>query len=780
VGCEHEFCPKHRHELNGVVERAIQTVGVSFRAMMIHGGAPDSDIPNALIHANVIRNNTPTSANKGWTPKEKDCGRRLGPNRRLLKAPLFCLCYAAIYKADRGTHDPHGIPCVYLGYDDRNSQYKVKEWASGRIYYTADCVFHQTIFPYRANAQYAEKWINEMDAVTPRIPVSADDPAPHSMLTGPRRSMRMHQFLHSGGRRIADIPDVDVGPGGEAAINYIRALYIHTFGPDPENWAEALASEHANEWIRACLEELNSFRQHNVYSLVPRATAKGKKIYKPRPVFKIKVNPPEPGSSNATLDKFKFRQTIAAFTKTMTPGIDYAEKRASTVRWESSLVLFATAVQHDLDITLVDIKTFFLYGELTDTVFMEQPPEWVSDEKPAEEWICKLNRSMYGLPQAPHCAQRKLDGVILANDTFRKSIADDCVYVRGTPTDPTFVAMGTHVDDALSVGTTAGVDALIATMGKEFELSVTRNPAQYTGVQIIRDRERGWLKLHQGAYIENMLEVFGMESSSPADTPMDPGTAKTLQGLELATDDSRDLKVERQYRSLVGMLIWLYKTRPDMLFTINLLARFLRAPTQRHLDLARGRPLRYLRGTTTAGVCFLRTTGTWVLSGQSDAGFADDLATSRSTRGHFFRFGDFGAVSFNCTLERKLCTSTQQAETYALASACRDAEFLRLLSWDLGFEQSEASQVDVDNEGAYQQSTKQINHATAKHFRVAQHFIRWMSNRCQVKVVKVHTSVNGADMFTKALPADSFRRHRSLVMGPQSAPDSVQCNPVRG
>ena len=83
---------------------------------------------------------------------------------------------------------------------------------------------------------------------------------------------------------------------------------------------------------------------------------------------------------------------------------------------------------------------------------MEQPPEWVGDEKPAEEWICKLNRSMYGLPQAPNCAQRKLDGVILANDTFRKSIADDCVYVRGTPTEPTFVAMGTHVDDALSVG----------------------------------------------------------------------------------------------------------------------------------------------------------------------------------------------------------------------------------------------------------------------------------------------------------------------------------------
>ena len=170
------------------------------------------------------------------------------------------------------------------------------------------------------------------------------------------------------------------------------------FGPDPDNWSQALTSRYADEWILACLEEKNSFQQHGVYTLVPRSAAEGKRIYKPRPVFKIKINPPDAKNVHPTIDKFKFRLTIAAFAKTMSQGVDFEEKRASTVRWEATLLLVSMAVQHDYDLCLVDIKTFFLYGDLTDNVFMEQPLEWESEDYPASDWICKLNKSMYGLP----------------------------------------------------------------------------------------------------------------------------------------------------------------------------------------------------------------------------------------------------------------------------------------------------------------------------------------------------------------------------------------------
>ena len=92
----------------------------------------------------------------------------------------------------------------------------------------------------------------------------------------------------------------------------------------------------------------------------------------------------------------------------MVMGLDFDEKRASTVRWEATLTIVGIANHFGLLLTLIDIKTFFLYGNLTDEVFMEQPPEWEDSAYPASDWVCRLLKSMYGLPQAPHRAQVKL------------------------------------------------------------------------------------------------------------------------------------------------------------------------------------------------------------------------------------------------------------------------------------------------------------------------------------------------------------------------------------
>ena len=131
-GLEHEVSGRYRHDQNGVVERAMQAIGVPFRCMMIQGCAPESDIPDALYHTCIIRNNSPTKANKGWTPNERAAGMKLPINKRLLRGPLFCLVYAHVYEEERHKHAPRGVACVYLGYDDVNNTYKVKEWTSGQ------------------------------------------------------------------------------------------------------------------------------------------------------------------------------------------------------------------------------------------------------------------------------------------------------------------------------------------------------------------------------------------------------------------------------------------------------------------------------------------------------------------------------------------------------------------------------------------------------------------------------------------------------------------------
>ncbi len=110
----HEYSSRYRHEQNGVAEAGMRAIGVPFRCMMIQGCAPEKLIPDALRQSNVIRNNSPTKANKGWTPREKEAGMKLPTNKRLMRGPLFCLVFAHVYEEERVKHAPRGIACVYL------------------------------------------------------------------------------------------------------------------------------------------------------------------------------------------------------------------------------------------------------------------------------------------------------------------------------------------------------------------------------------------------------------------------------------------------------------------------------------------------------------------------------------------------------------------------------------------------------------------------------------------------------------------------------------------
>ena len=102
----------------------------------------------------------------------------------------------------------------------------------------------------------------------------------------------------------------------------------------------------------------------------------------------------------------------------------------------------------------------------------------------------------------------------------------------------------------------------------------------------------------------------------------------------------------------------------------------------------------------------------------------------------------------------------------------KEVVWIRLLAAELRLSKalSEPTVVVVDNDGVVKQSTKAVNHSTAKHYRVAQAFIRSAVDDLALWVEPVHTSLNPADMFTKALPRDSFTRHRRAIMGPQENP----------
>ena len=158
----------------------------------------------------------------------------------------------------------------------------------------------------------------------------------------------------------------------------------------------------------------------------------------------------------------------------------------------------------------------------------------------------------------------------------------------------------------------------------------------------------------------------------------------------------------------------------------------------------------------------------WVLSGASDADLAGDLSTSRSTIGLATILGEFGCVSSRSVLERKVCNSTGMSETFAHQALGTQVIWNRHLLSELGFAQTKATVADTDNEGVKNQSTKAINHAGAKHYRIAQAMVRQLNVDEVIKTRHVDTEANYADMLTKALPTSLFQRHKAKLMGPQT------------
>jgi hypothetical protein len=270
-----------------------------------------------------------------------------------LRGPLFCLVFAHVYKEERDKHDNRGIAAVYLGYDEKNNTYLIREWATGQVYYTADLTFHPNTFPYRTNPNRIIGSLHRFDQLAPHM--HTVDPNGRVPVTR-GKSTRVASYQKSGGVDLTAVEDVDVPPDepivemleamtthestvgssadlietnvnnssgqssyspldpDDAAVEAMVAtvMMAHGFGPDPVNMTQARQRKDADEWIEAEENEKKSLKFHDVYEVVLRtvATSRGKRIFKDRPVLKTKVNPPDEFNEQETIEKRKYRLTI--------------------------------------------------------------------------------------------------------------------------------------------------------------------------------------------------------------------------------------------------------------------------------------------------------------------------------------------------------------------------------------------------------------------------------------------------------------------------------------
>ena len=372
--------------------------------------------------------------------------------------------------------------------------------------------------------------------------------------------------------------------------------------------------------------EYSSLPKNDAWDLVP--PPEGKNIVGSRWVSKVKRD--ENGSVNC------FKARLVAYRYSQVKGMDYDKVFSPVARNTSVRSLLALANAHDLEIHQMDVKTAFLNGSLDCEIYMSQPEGFIDPDRPNH--VCKLKKSIYGLKQSARCWKTTLDEY-LKSVGYHKSSADGCIYVKSVKEASghiSFVILGVYIDDIIPVSNNpALLKAEKAALCERFEMIDQGEIHYLLGMSIKRDRESRTLMISQPnyMYVEKVLRKFGMENCKPVSTPLEPG--RKFQKLS-PSDEPFDVQT---YQQAIGCLTYMSTaTRPDISAAVGVLSQYMSRQSKDHW-IGMKRVLRYLKGTLKYGLKFTAHEEEPELFGYSDADWAGDVDTRRSTSSYVFQIG---------------------------------------------------------------------------------------------------------------------------------------------
>ena len=238
----------------------------------------------------------------------------------------------------------------------------------------------------------------------------------------------------------------------------------------------------------------------------------------------------------------------------------------------------------------MDVKSAFLNGYLEEEVYIEQPNGFQLSNK--GDYVCKLKKALYGLKQAPRAWYERLDSYLQLQN-FTRGYADCNLYciIDGE----NMIIMEVYVDDIIFGSDDEKISKEFAKkMQIEFEMSLLGELNFFPGLQIIQSNEG--IFIHQTKYIKDMLRKFEFEDSKPVSTPMTMGCKVSKE------DESKDVD-QKSYRSMIGSLLYVTSSRPDVKQVVGMVARFQLASKENHVQAVK-RIFRYLKGTINLGLWY--------------------------------------------------------------------------------------------------------------------------------------------------------------------------------
>ncbi|XP_051142787.1 uncharacterized mitochondrial protein AtMg00810-like [Andrographis paniculata] len=361
---------------------------------------------------------------------------------------------------------------------------------------------------------------------------------------------------------------------------------------------------------------------------------------------------------------------------------------------------------------------------------MSPPPGFPTSSK-----VCKLRRALYGLKQAPRAWFSKFSSALLQLG-FTSSDHDSALFLRRGSAGITILLL--YVDDMIITGDDAsGISELQAHLNRHFEMKSLGPLRYFLGLEI-SDTSDGYY-LSQAKYASDLLSIAGLTDSKTAPTPLDSDCRLTpMDGVPL--DDPT------LYRQLVGSLIYLTVTRPDIAYAVHIVSQFMSAPRTTHHSAVL-RILRYVKGTLLHGLHY-SARSSLVLTGYSDADWAGDPSDRRSTTGFCFFLGD-SLISWRSKKQTVVSRSSAESEYRALADTAAELLWLRWLLADLGVPQPSATIIHCDSQSAMKISTNDVFHERTKHIEIDCHLVRHHVAHGSISLSPISSADQTADGFTK-------------------------------
>jgi hypothetical protein len=253
--------------------------------------------------------------------------------------------------------------------------------------------------------------------------------------------------------------------------------------------------------------------------------------------------------------------------------------------------LLVVASIREWSISQFDVKNVFLNGELREDVYMCPPPGYSI----LEGMVCHLRLSLYGLKQAPQAWFQCFASVVTAAG-FSVSIHDPALFVHVSPRGRTLLLL--YVDDMIITGDDPEYITFVkARLSDQFLMSDLGHLRYFLGIEISSTPEGFFLS--QEKYIQDLLDRASLTDHRTAETPIE-------LNVHLVATDGEPLENPTRYRHIVGSLVYLGVTKPDISYSIHILSQFIFAPTQIHYSHLLC-VLRYFCGTISCCLFFSRS-----------------------------------------------------------------------------------------------------------------------------------------------------------------------------